>query len=259
MSRAVFIEVASDWSFAPRGGVLHNAAESSSGAYDVCVTLPDAPALVARFRAHFAKDTKAAFREWFVLQEHLRDAGTEDARETSRTLASDLLDIRDTLAFSSNEEEGIFLHNLAVFFGSRGPAANLAAALLLFEESSNAGYGSSDPDARARLQHNRGNALQNLARSREDRLEALACYERALAVRDAARPIARGVTLHARGLALLKLSADEADPKERAGRLRSAISSLEESLSLRSSEGLARGVEETTLALAEARRALSGC
>ena len=81
---------------------------------------------------------------------------------------------------------------LAVFFGSRGPAEDLASLSLLFEESSSAGYGSSDLEAWARLSHNRGNALQNLARSREDLLEALACYERALAVRDATRPIARG-------------------------------------------------------------------
>lgn len=222
------------------------------------MTLPAAPVLVARFRALFAQDPKAALRDWFVFQEHLRDERTEEAGETARTLASDLLGIRDTLVFSSNEEEGTFLHNLAVFFGSRGPAADLASSLLLFEESSSAGYGSSDPEAQGRLSHNRGNALQNLARSREDLLEALGCYERALAVRDAARPIARGVTLHARGLALRKLA--EAEPESRAARLRSAISSLEESLSLRSSEGLPRGVEETARALAEARRALeAGC
>jgi hypothetical protein len=224
------------------------------------VTLPEAPALVARFRALFAGNPTAAYREWFVLQEHLRDEKTAEAEATSRTLASDLLDIRATLDFPSNEEEGTFLHNLAVFFGSRGPAESLPTALLLFEESSNAGYGSGDPEARGRLSHNRGNALQNLARSRDDLLAALDSYERALAVRDATRPIARGVTLHARGLALRKLAEGTDDPIERAARLRAAIASLEESLSLRSSEGLARGVEETTSALAEARRALAaGC
>lgn len=226
------------------------------------MTPPDAPALVARFRALFAQDPKGAFRDWFVLQEHLKEREEEEASERARALASDLYDIRGTLVFSSNEEAGIFLHNLAVFFGSRGPAADLAVALLLFEESSSAGYGSRDLEALGRLEHNRGNALQNLARSREDLLEALASYERALAVRDTTRPIARGVTLHARGLALRKLAeaGAEADPTERAARLRSAISSLEESLSLRSSEGLARGVEETTRALEEARRALeAGC
>jgi hypothetical protein len=232
------------------------------------VTLPEAPVLVARFRALFAEGPKGAFREWFLLQEHLKEKSGEEGREgeeaseRSRALASDLLDIRGTLVFSSNEEEGNFLHNLAVFFGSRGPAESLPNALLLFEESSNAGYGRSDREARGRLAHNRGNALQNLARSREDLLEALACYERALEVRDATRPIARGVTLHARGLALRKLAevANEADPEERAARLRASISSLEESLSLRSSEGLPRGVEETTRALEEARRALeAGC
>jgi hypothetical protein len=227
------------------------------------VTLPEAPALAARFRALFAEDPNTAFREWFVLQEHLKDRkeGEEEAAsETSRILARDLLGIRGSLVFPSNEKRAEFLHNLAVFFGSRGPAANLASALSLFEESSNAGYGRDDPEAQGRLSHNRGNALQNLARSREDLLEALGCYERSLAIRDATRPIARGVTLHARGVALLKLAAEESDPGERAARLRSAISSLEESLSLRRSEGLPRGVAETSAALAEARSALGpGC
>ncbi|MGA7990555.1 MAG: hypothetical protein WCC53_03900 [Thermoanaerobaculia bacterium] len=219
------------------------------------MTLPEAPALVERFRAFFAGDVRGALRDWIVLQEHLRDEGGDEAAEKSRALATDVLDIRETLVFSSKEEKATLLHNLAVFFGSRGPAESLSSSLLLFEESSSAGYGSRDPEARARLDHNRGNALQNLARSREDLLEALACYERALTVRDATRPIARGVTLHALGLALGKLA--EAEPAAREARLRSAISSLEESLFLRSSEGLLRGAEETSRALAEARSALA--
>lgn len=224
------------------------------------MTLPEAPALVARFRALFAENPGSAFREWFVLQEHLKEKEEAEASERSRALASDLLQIRDTLVFSSNEEEGIFLHNLAVFFGSRGPAESLPTALYLFEEALHAGYGSHDLEARARLEHNRGNALQNLARSSEELVEALACYARALEIRDATRPIARGVTLHARGLALRKLAEAEPDATTRAERLRSSISSLEESLFLRSSEGLPRGAGETAQALAEARRALeAGC
>lgn len=222
----------------------------------VRVTLAGAPALVARFRALFAEDPGAALRDWFVLQEHLRDAKTQEAERTARALARDLLDIRGTLVFSSKGEEAVFLHNAAVFFGSRGPAESLAVSLFLFEESSNAGYGSSGAEAMARLFHNRGNALQNLARSREDLLEALACYERALTVRDATRPIARGVTLHSLGLALLKLAAAGTNQNERSERLLEAVDAFEESLSLRSSEGLANGVAETAAALAQARRAL---
>ncbi|HQQ78511.1 MAG TPA: hypothetical protein PLB01_14245 [Thermoanaerobaculia bacterium] len=226
------------------------------------MTLPEAPGLVARFRVLFAEDPRTAFREWFVLQEHLRERKEAEVSERSRALASDLLDMRGMLDFSSNEEKAVFLHNLAVFFGSRGPAEDLHSSLLLFEESSSAGYGSDDLEALARLDHNRGNALQNLARSREDLVEALACYGRALEIRDATRPIARGVTLHARGLALRTLAevAGAAGPEERAALLRSAISSFEESLSLRASEDLVRGVEETSRALDEARRALeAGC
>jgi hypothetical protein len=212
------------------------------------------------FRRRFADDPRAAFRDWHVLQEHLRDGRDEReaAEETARALARDLWNIRGTLIFSSKGKEATFLHNLAVFFGSRGPAESLSFSLLLFEESLDAGYGSGDPEAWARLFHNRGNALQNLARSADDLRESLACYERALTVRDASRRIARGVTLHALGVLLRKLA--EAEPQSREVHLRAAISAFEESLLLRSQENLERGMAETAAALAEARRALApGC
>jgi hypothetical protein len=212
------------------------------------------------FRQRFGEDARAAFRDWFVLQEHLRDdrERREESEEIARALANDLWNIRGTLVFSSKGEEAIFLHNLAVFFGSRGPAESLPFSLLLFEESLGAGYGGEDLEAWARLSHNRGNALQNLARSVEDLREALASYERALTVRDASRRVARGVTLHARGLLFRKLA--EAEPDRRSEHLRAAVSSFEESLSLRSEEKLVRGAAETAAALADARRALaSGC
>lgn len=212
------------------------------------------------FRRRFADDPRAAFRDWYVLQEHLRDdrERQEASEETARALASDLWNIRETLVFSSKGEEARFLHNLAVFFGSRSPAESLSFSLLLFEESLDAGYGSGDPEAWARLHHNRGNALQNLARSADDLRESLASYTRALTVRDGSRRIARGVTLHALGLLLRKLA--EAEPEAREAHLGAAISALEESLSLRSEEKLERGTAETAAALAEARQALpSGC
>ena len=220
----------------------------------------DPPQLIAYFRRAFAEDSRAAFRDWHVLQEHLRDdrEKREVSEETARVLASDLWDNRMNLVFSSKGEEATFLHNLAVFFGSRGPAASLSFSLILFEESLAAGYGREDLEAMARLQHNRGNALQNLARSTGDLREALACYERALMVRDGSRRIARGVTLHARGLVFRKLA--EAEQEVRLERLATAISSFEESLSLRSEEKLERGMAETAAALTEARQALSsGC
>jgi hypothetical protein len=222
------------------------------------MNLPPASDFVAMFRRRFADDPRAAFRDWYVLQEHLRDEGTTESLALAKILASDLWDMRETVAFSSKGEEARFLHNLAVFFGSRGPAESLSFSLLLFEESLNAGYGSGDPEAWARLFHNRGNALQNLARSADDLRESLVSYERALTVRDGSRRVARGVTLHARGLLLRKLA--EAEPHERLAHLRAAISSFEESLLLRSQENLERGMAETAAALADARRALaSGC
>jgi hypothetical protein len=224
------------------------------------MNLPPAADLVALFRRQFADDPRAAFRDWYVLQEHLRDdrERQEASEETARALASDLWNIRETLAFSSKGEEATFLHNLAVFFGSRGPAESLERSLSLFEESLDAGYGSGDLEAWARLFHNRGNALQNLARSADDLRESLASYERALTVRDASRRIARGVTLHALGTLLRKLA--EAEPLKREAHLRASVSAFEESFSLRSEERLERGMAETAAALADARRALaSGC
>ena len=224
------------------------------------MNLPPAPELVANFRRRFAEDTRAAFRDWFVLQEHLRDdrERKEESEETARTLASDLWNTRGTLVFSSKGEEARFLHNLAVFFGSRGPAESLEHSLSLFEESLNAAGPDGDPEAWARTWHNRGNALQNLARSADDLRAALVSYERALSVRDSSRRIARGVTLHARGLLLRKLA--EAEPDRRLAHLGGAISSFEESLSLRSEERLERGMAETAAALEDARQALaSGC
>ena len=224
------------------------------------MNLPPARDLIAIFRRRFADDPRDAFRDWYVLQEHLRDdpESQEASEETARALASDLWNIRGTLVFPSKGEKARFLHNLAVFFGSRGPAESLPFSLLLFEESLDTGYGSSDPEAWARLFHNRGNALQNLARSADDLRESLVSYERALTVRDGSRRVARGVTLHARGLLLRKLA--EAEPRERLGHLRAAISSFEESLLLRSEERLERGISETAAALADAHRALAaGC
>jgi tetratricopeptide (TPR) repeat protein len=222
------------------------------------MNLPPAADLVATFRRRFAEDPRAAFRDWYVLQEHLRDEATEEAGETSRALASDLWEKRRELGFSSDGEEGRFLHNLAVFFGSRGPSESLPRALFLFEESLDAGHGREDLEAWARLLHNRGNALQNLARSANDLHEALRCYEKALTVRDGSRRIARGVTLHSLGMLFRRLA--EAEPASRSAHLTAAISSFEESFSLRSKEKLERGMATTAAALEEARRALlSGC
>jgi tetratricopeptide (TPR) repeat protein len=224
------------------------------------MNLPPASDFVAMFRRRFADDPRAAFRDWYVLQEHLRDdrERQEASEETARALASDLWNIRETLVFSSKGEEARFLHNLAVFFGSRGPAESLPRSLFLFEESLRCAGPHPDLEAWARAWHNRGNALQNLARSADELRESLVSYERALTVRDGSRRVARGVTLHARGLLLRKLA--EAEPHERLAHLRAAISSFEESLLLRSRENLERGMAETAAALADARRALaSGC
>ncbi|MFI5121108.1 MAG: hypothetical protein ACHQM4_11875 [Thermoanaerobaculia bacterium] len=224
------------------------------------MNLPPARDLVAMFRRRFADDRRETFRDWYVLQEHLRDdrERQDESEEIARALASDLWDMRTELVFSSKGEEARFLHNLAVFFGSRGPAESLELSLSLFEESLGAVGPHDDLEAWARTWHNRGNALQNLARSADDLREALTCYETALTVRDASRRVARGVTLHALGVLLRKLA--EAEPQRREAHLRAAVAALEESLSLRTEEGLEQGMAETAEALENARRALSsGC
>src|SRR5438876_11649672 len=78
-----------------------------------------------RFREKFQNDPAGAFREWFRLQEELRDAGET---EKARALADDFAAQLPRMAFSSETERARFFHNAAVFFGSPGPAADLTRA-----------------------------------------------------------------------------------------------------------------------------------
>src|SRR6266540_3392186 len=74
----------------------------------------------AHFRAAFRTDPAAAYRDWFRLQEELRER--EDTN-TSRALAEDLWAFLHDLPFEEEHERARFFHNVAVFFGSPGPAA----------------------------------------------------------------------------------------------------------------------------------------
>ena len=71
-----------------------------------------------------------AFRDFFRLQEELRDRG--DA-ESARALAEELWAALPELSFESEEERARFHHNVAVFFGSPGDAADLSRARQCFE------------------------------------------------------------------------------------------------------------------------------
>ena len=175
----------------------------------------------AHFREAFRADPASAYRDWFRLQEELRE---RDDAETSRAIAGDLWNSLDALSFPSAEERARFFHNVAVFFGSPGPAADLARAregfaiaLAHFREHEDSGW-------HARALHNFATALSNLGQTSEDLAESVALFERALAWRTAEREIARGVTLHNMGIALRRLA--ELDPGRARDHLESSSSAL---------------------------------
>jgi tetratricopeptide (TPR) repeat protein len=190
----------------------------------------------ARFREALRADPSAAYREWFRLQEELRE---RDEPENARALAEDLWASVEALRFTSAEERARFFHNVAVFFGSPGPAANLARAregftiaLAHFHEHEETGW-------HARALHNFATSLSNLGETAEDLSESVALFERALVWRTAEREIARGVTLHNMGIALRRLAV--LDPGRAAGHLERSAAVLDEATGIRSRHGLAEG------------------
>lgn len=190
----------------------------------------------AHFREAFRADPSAAYRDWFRLQEELRE---RDETEIACALAEDLWASVGKLTFSSAEERARFFHNVAVFFGSPGPAADLSRAregfsiaLAHFREHEESGW-------HARALHNFATALSNLGETAEDLAESVALFERALAWRTTEREIARGVTLHNMGIALRRLA--ERDPVRAHEHLEASSSALREAAEIRSRRGLAEG------------------
>jgi tetratricopeptide (TPR) repeat protein len=188
------------------------------------------------FRAAFRADPAGAYRDWFRLQEELQER--EDA-ETSSALADDLWAFIRDLPFAGEEERARFFHNVAVFFGSPGPAADLAraregfsVALAHFGEHEESGW-------HARILHNFGTSLSNLGETASDLSESVALFERALAWRTTEREIARGVTLHNMGIALRRLA--ELDPELAADHLGRSAAALREAAEIRSRHGLTEG------------------
>ncbi len=192
--------------------------------------------LLGRFRAAFRAAPAAAYREWFRLQEELRE---REEPETARALAEGLWSFLRELTFVSEEDRARFFHNVAVFFGSPGPAADLArsreafaAALEHFNEHDDSGW-------HARILHNYATALSNLGETAPDLSESAALFERALAWRTQEREIARGVTLHNMGIALRRLA--ELDPESAADHLGRSAAALREAAQIRDRHGLAEG------------------
>ena len=192
--------------------------------------------LLEHFRPAFRKDPPAAYRDWYRLQEEMRER--EDPG-IARALADDLWSLLPELSFASEDGRARFLHIVAVFFGSPGPAADLAraregfsAALLHFRDHEESGW-------HARVLHNFATSLSNLGDTAEELAESVALFDRALAWRTAEREIARGVTLHNQGIALRRLAT--LDPSRAVSHLERSAECLAEACGIRARHGLSDG------------------
>ncbi len=177
-----------------------------------------------------------AYRNFFRLQERLRDEG-ETAR--IRELAQELWDALPELAFASDEERARFHHNVAVFFGSPGGAADLSRARRCFGVALDWWREHDDSGWHARVLHNFATALSNLGSTESELGEAVDLFERALAWRTAEREIARAVTLHHLGIAWRRLA--EVAPERAPEALEKSAAALNEAVGIRRRHGLAEG------------------
>lgn len=198
--------------------------------------MPDRSELRGHFRTGLVADPVGTYRDWFRAQEALREEGDV---ETSRALADDLWELLPGLAFGALEERARFFHNAAVFYGSPGPAADLARARRAFGEALAHFTADDESGWRARTLHNLATALSNLGRSSGELAEAVALFEEALSWRTSEREIARGVTLHNLGLARRRLA--ELDPERAAAHLSASAAALREAVAIRERNGLAEG------------------
>jgi len=198
------------------------------------MTEPDG--LRRHFREALAADPVGAYRDWFRAQEELREAG--DAAR-ARALADDLWALVPELPFPAPEERARFVHNVAVFFGSPGPAADLSRARSLFGDALAHFAEDTEGGWRARALHNFATALANLGASVEELAESVALFEAALVWRTAEREIARGVTLHNLGLAHRRRA--ELDPGLAPVHLAASAAALSEAVAIRERNGLAEG------------------
>jgi hypothetical protein len=192
--------------------------------------------LLEHFRTAFRENPPSAYRDWFRLQEELRE---REEAATARLLADDLWSFLEELTFSSAEDRARFFHNVAVFFGSPGPAADLARAregfsiaLAHFRDHEDSGW-------HARVLHNFATSLSNLGVTAEDLAESVVLFERTLEWRTAEREIARGVTLHNLGIALRRRAG--LDAEHAPAYLERSASVLREAAEIRTRHGLAEG------------------
>jgi hypothetical protein len=192
--------------------------------------------ILRHFRTAFHASPAAAYRDWFRLQEELRE---REDNETARVLAQDLWSFIGELTFASEQDRARFFHNVAVFFGSPGPAADLgraregfSTALAHFRDHEDSGW-------HARVLHNFATSLSNLGETASDLADAVAFFDRALAWRTEEREIARGVTLHNLGIALRRLA--ELDLARAREHLSRSAAVLREASEIRQRHNLAEG------------------
>jgi hypothetical protein len=199
--------------------------------------MPTGPAeLLRHFREAFAANPTSAYRDWFRAVEELQaEARDPDAR----ALADDLWSFHSTLSFASTAERARFLHNLGVFFGSPGTAANLERARRLFHEALAEFAAHDDAGWRARTLHNFATALSNLGTTREELEESISHFDDALAWRTSEREIARGVTLQNRGIACRRLA--QIAPERAIASLTESAASFSEAADIRGRNGLEEG------------------
>lgn len=178
----------------------------------------------------------------------------QDDAATARALADDFWERMPGLAFDSTVERARFHHNVAVFFGSPGPAADLSRARPLFEEALAYFSDHTDDGWRARVQHNFATALSNLGTSAAEIEDALRLFKEALCWRTPERDIARGVTLHNMGLAWRRLATFT--PGRRQEALAQSAACLREALAIRERHNLAEGLEASRRELARTLEAM---
>ena len=191
-----------------------------------------APTLRDALRASPAE----AYRDFFRLQEQLRDEG-EVSR--ARELAEELWGVLPELEFESGEERARFHHNVAVFFGSPGDAADLSRARQCFRIAMEWWREPEDSGWHARVLHNFATALSNLGSTASDLGEAVDLFGRALQWRTEKREIARAVTLHHLGLAWRRLA--ELAPELAGEALEKSADALTRAAEIRERHGLAEG------------------
>lgn len=209
----------------------------------------DAPTLRDALRAA----PVAAYRVFFRLQEDLRDRGES---ESARALAEELWTALPELSFESEAERARFHHNVAVFFGSPGDAADLSRARRCFETALAWWREPEETGWHARVLHNFATALANLGTSASELDESIDLFERALLWRTKDREIARAVTLHHLGIARRRRA--ELAPEGADDDLERSAHALTEAAAIRKRHGLGEGQALSLFHLALSLEQLAG-